>query len=279
MDIAAYLHENARRLADRLASAHVRTVILDECHHLLDYWAIVLRYLIARLDQPRVRLTIVMGLLGAVNLMLLLVSGGTPFALAGAAFVVAAVVTLVRALPAVARLLRTGLVAQPPDAILRDVGRAVLDGLRLAGLVSADLHIDFIRVVEQEDASYEVLLDYASTEDPATFISAYRQVFEPVRDQRYLILRDDGRVPAMHPIWFFTRGLIRERGLQEPAYLPVPVAFSTRERAEAYGRAWTHHVGGGTLVYTRTDEGRRILYAARAQRRPKVRDLAFETWR
>ena len=52
--VYAYLHPNARALIDRIAAAGVGTVVLDECHHLLDYWAIVLRALIARLDRPYV---------------------------------------------------------------------------------------------------------------------------------------------------------------------------------------------------------------------------------
>jgi superfamily II DNA or RNA helicase len=48
--IERFLHPNALALVDRLAAHGVRTVILDECHHLLDYWAIVLHHLIARLD-------------------------------------------------------------------------------------------------------------------------------------------------------------------------------------------------------------------------------------
>ena len=49
-----YLHPNARALIDRIVATGVGTVVLDECHHLLDYWAIVLRALIARLDRPYV---------------------------------------------------------------------------------------------------------------------------------------------------------------------------------------------------------------------------------
>lgn len=53
-DVERFLHPNARELIDSLVSAGVRTVVLDECHHLLDYWAIVLSALIARIDKPRV---------------------------------------------------------------------------------------------------------------------------------------------------------------------------------------------------------------------------------
>ena len=52
--VYGFLHPNARALIDRIADAGVGTVVLDECHHLLDYWAIVLRALIARLDSPYV---------------------------------------------------------------------------------------------------------------------------------------------------------------------------------------------------------------------------------
>jgi superfamily II DNA or RNA helicase len=53
-DVEHFLHPNARQLIDDLVSYGVKTVVLDECHHLLDYWAIVLRYLVDRIDAPRV---------------------------------------------------------------------------------------------------------------------------------------------------------------------------------------------------------------------------------
>jgi len=53
-DLERMLHANARALIDALLAAGVRTVVLDECHHLLDYWALVLSHLIDRIDTPRV---------------------------------------------------------------------------------------------------------------------------------------------------------------------------------------------------------------------------------
>jgi superfamily II DNA or RNA helicase len=53
-DVARFLHPNARALIDRLLHRGVKTVVLDECHHLLDYWAVVLRYLIGRIGDPQV---------------------------------------------------------------------------------------------------------------------------------------------------------------------------------------------------------------------------------
>jgi len=47
--LAAALHPNARALIDRLVAHGVDTIVLDECHHLLDHWALVVATLVARL--------------------------------------------------------------------------------------------------------------------------------------------------------------------------------------------------------------------------------------
>lgn len=49
-----FLHPNARDLIDRIAGLGAGTVVLDECHHLLDYWAFILRELIKVLPDVRV---------------------------------------------------------------------------------------------------------------------------------------------------------------------------------------------------------------------------------
>jgi superfamily II DNA or RNA helicase len=53
-DVAQFLHPNARALSEDLVEHGVKTIVLDECHHLLDYWAVVLRHLIARVEESRV---------------------------------------------------------------------------------------------------------------------------------------------------------------------------------------------------------------------------------
>jgi hypothetical protein len=103
-----------------------------------------------------------------------------------------------------------------------------------------------------------------------------------VRDQRYLILRDDSRLPQLRlaPFWFILRHWYRQHHGFKPAYYPVPDILAARkEFAEAFAGYWRRFVGGGQLVYTRTATGRGFLLVARAQTRPKVSGLAFETWR
>lgn len=180
------------------------------------------------------------------------------------------------------RLGKALLVEQPPDGILRDIAQALLAALKDAGAISRHLQPDYVRVVEQPDNSYEVLLDYASPEDAAAFIEAYQQLFEPVMDQRYLILRDDAPLPSLplRMLWSRLRRLFRDAGLYQAAYHPVPKSLATRrEFADSLTRHWRRYVGGGELVYTRSEEGRRILLKARSQKRPKAKGLAFEVWR
>lgn len=174
------------------------------------------------------------------------------------------------------------LVEQPVDAILLDVARALFFSLRENNLISHNLQPDYIRVTEDEDNSYEVLLDYASPEDAATFIKAFGEIFDPVRDQRYLILRTDERLPGMlfMPIWLGLRNFLVENEFSKPTYYPVPQVLSTRkELAQTFAYFWEQYVGGGELIFTRSEAGRAVLLMARSQRRPKVKGMAFELWR
>lgn len=48
-ELATVLHPNAVALIDAIVDAGIRTIVLDECHHLLDHWALVVAYLTARI--------------------------------------------------------------------------------------------------------------------------------------------------------------------------------------------------------------------------------------
>ena len=58
-ELAAGLHPNARDLVDRLVAHGVKTIVLDECHHLLDHWALVIAYLEVRLRAAAVQPTLI----------------------------------------------------------------------------------------------------------------------------------------------------------------------------------------------------------------------------
>ncbi|MFL5734760.1 MAG: DEAD/DEAH box helicase [Chloroflexia bacterium] len=211
-----------------------------------------------------------------------LYGAGAPTGVAGVVLLVAAMIALaVNARPAY-RLVRASLREQRPEAILADVGRAVLTSLQGGGLLGEHLRPEHIQVVEHADGSYRVMLDGASPEDAATFIAAFKQVFEPVSEQRYLVLRDERRLTnlGLALVWLLVRPVLGNRRGYVREYYPVPVVLAARrERAEDYARNWGRYVGGGRLAFTRGEEGRRVLLEARGQRRPKVSSMVFEVWR
>ena len=53
-DGTQFLHENARELIDRLVEKGIKIVVLDEVHHLLDYWALVIKELIKRIEGVKI---------------------------------------------------------------------------------------------------------------------------------------------------------------------------------------------------------------------------------
>ncbi|HEY1640139.1 MAG TPA: DEAD/DEAH box helicase family protein [Streptosporangiaceae bacterium] len=53
-ELLGLLHPNGRALIERLAGGGPRTVVLDECHHLLELWGRLLTVVLGQLDAPRI---------------------------------------------------------------------------------------------------------------------------------------------------------------------------------------------------------------------------------
>jgi hypothetical protein len=107
------------------------------------------------------------------------------------------------------------------------------------------------------------------------------QVLGPIDDPRYLILRDDRRLPdvGLRWLWVPLRRFVAREGHLRPDHHPVPDQLGVnRSRAEAFAAAWQRHVGGSELVYTRSDDGWRVLLEARSRDRPTAPTWAFERW-
>jgi superfamily II DNA or RNA helicase len=169
----------------------------------------------------------------------------------------------------------------PADAILLDMGRALLAALRDSGAVSDELLDEDVRAVETETRGYEVFVEGATPEDSDTFSRAYRQMMGPLGDARYLVERDSTSLRnwVYRPLWLLVRSVL---GLDDDlkAYHRVPDVLATRrDRADVLAYYWRQYVGGGRLVYTRNDEGRRILLEARAKQRRGIRQVLVEIWK
>jgi hypothetical protein len=152
--------------------------------------------------------------------------------------------------------------------------------MRSTGLASASP--DQVRVVEGADGTYSVHLDNPDSETVERFQVAYQQLFAPIHDQRYLVVRDEASLAAgfYRPAWYLVRSLFRVLRRKRPYYHPVPAMFERhRDLAAQFAAAWAAWVGGGTLVYTRSPEGLRILLRERVSRRLRVPSAAVEEWR
>jgi len=164
---------------------------------------------------------------------------------------------------------------------LLDIGKALLVGLRETDLVHKSLTEEAVRIQKSSADRCEVFVEGASPEESQTFINAYSQIFEPIQEPRYLVSRELAEMPdtfwrpfltVLQKVWGPT--------LPKMVYHAVPdVLAANKKRAEIFASQWQHYVGGGELVYTRTEAGRKILTEARTQRRPLVKQMAFEIWR
>jgi superfamily II DNA or RNA helicase len=221
----------------------------------------------------------------AIGLGFGLVWGRATGSAEGLALAVAAGLLLAGALNArsIVRLVRALLLDQPPDAIVGDAARAVLGALRRTNLVSGRLTNEAIAVETLPDGTMTVSIrDRSAGEDSQVFAHALDELFGPVLSPRYLIRRDDGRMPSLglQLVWLPLRRFLRPGGAERPVYYPVPgVLGVNRERAGIFADEWRRWVGGGQLVQARSTEGRTVLAHARVDRRREADTLATERWR
>ena len=170
---------------------------------------------------------------------------------------------------------------QPPAAALLDMATAVQRALVAAGLVNAGAPGQ-IQATPQPDGSYESNLNGASADDVATFMQSYGELFEPLRDQRFLILYSDKRLGSgglMQAAWTVSRAA--SGGGSQEMYFPVPRALGTnKQRAAIFAHHWAENVGGGSLVAVKSgDAGWQMMMQAQAQARVQVERMNYEVWR
>lgn len=227
----------------------------------------------------RFRLAAAAALTAAVTASTELLQAGADAALVAAIGVLGW--SLVRHRRLIGELARMLLVGQPPDSIVRDVASATLTALQEAGELDPGILAGQVQVVWTDQDELEVVLDHVEPGPSAVLAAALAQVLGPVDDPRYLIRRTDARLPSVgaQALWLPLRTLAFRRWGRD-SWHAVPAVLGThRERAERFSTAWAATVGGGELLYTRSDEGRRALLDARAQHGVAARNRPYEIWR
>jgi len=135
-----------------------------------------------------------------------------------------------------------------PASSLRQIGQAVLAALRETGLIATP-EKELELILNEDDEGVTCQLRGATLREQSVFLQCLRELCEPVKNPRYLLLRKT----------FLFRMIKR-------VYYPVPRLLGGKwEFAAALHRAWQRHVGLIKLIYTRTPAGRRLLLVARVQ--------------
>lgn len=228
-----------------------------------------------------VRVAAIIG--GALGFGVLWGQGTGSIAFFAIAVAIGLVIGAVAGRSAIARLVRSLLLDQPPDAIVGDAARAVLGALRRTNQVSGRLTNEAIAVETLEDGTMIVVIrDRAAEVDSEILARALDELFGPIGSPRYLIRRDDGRMPsiALQIVWLPLRTFLRRSSGERPVFYPVPNALGVnRERANVFADEWRRWVGGGALVLARSPEGRSVLASARANRPRQADSMLTERWR
>ncbi len=154
----------------------------------------------------------------------------------------AATVSLPWAVLAVRRLIRHG----TPERSMKQIGTAVLEALKHEGSINSASSVFQVHADHNRDGSVYCWIGGGTGRDQAIFLRALREVLKPVENPRYLLARTK--------FWRFFR----------EDYFAVPDLLARKKDcAEVFARSWCSHVGPVQLVYTRTDDGRKVLLRAR----------------
>lgn len=175
-----------------------------------------------------------------------------------------------------------GFVEVPLDSFVLDIGKALLKSLREAKLVDQSQSVDNIRVVNDSLSFYDLYLDYASKKDAQLFSYCYKEILAPVINQRYLISRsiDNIKMGFYSPVWWIFRKIFRFINQEKIAYHGVPAVLSIkREFTDIFAKNWREYVGGGDIIYTRSEKGSILLLQLRKDNRHKIKRMTYEIWK
>jgi hypothetical protein len=147
---------------------------------------------------------------------------------------------------------------------LDGAARAAAEAYRGLGELSDEAAASL--VIEPRASGYlRVALTRATPEESERFASALDELVSVADGPRYLVGRPLPD-PSASAASLLGRVLLR-RPPFPVRHHPVPADLGRhKDRAEAFARAWAHHLGPTQLVFTqRTDEGRRARAAAAAE--------------
>ena len=147
--------------------------------------------------------------------------------------------------------------ALPPG--IGQVARAVADAMRVSGLLPVGA--EAVRVDVEPDGEYRCSLADVTEEVSGQFALALDEALSPIVRPRYVVPRWT-LVTVPTGWWAAVRASYGRIAMTGETWHPVPTVLGVNaQRAQAYGRAWAHWVGGGDALYTGSPEGAGVLAA------------------
>ncbi len=164
-------------------------------------------------------------------------------------FLITAVISLLVAMPFFIRAAWLYFRYGPVEGSLRQIGEATMKTLAFLNLIKTDPSKMSVTTSTSKEGFVSCHLQGGSSFEKTVFLDALEEILGPIENPRYMITRNST---------FFA--FIRKDFHVVPEILAVK-----KEKAEYFERMWKKYVGPAELIYTRTEEGRKILVKARSQ--------------
>jgi superfamily II DNA or RNA helicase len=159
------------------------------------------------------------------------------------ACVAAAIITLPMCLKALWLFIRNA----PLESNVRQIGEALLKTLIYIKAIKTRESDLKVYAIEVGQGVFSCSLEGGTTYEKSVYLDAFEEIVGPIENPRYILVR---KTPLGR--------LLRKD------YHTVPTIIATKkEYAEYFAKMWSWRVGAMKLIYTRTEEGRRVLLKAR----------------
>ena len=165
-----------------------------------------------------------------------------PLAITKLILAVTVIVSAFIAVKTTAKYLRTGSVTK----VMRQIAIIILESMSRQGLIRTSAKLVGLNVREDKEGALFVSCANLPAEENNLFIQALQEFLDPIDNPRYLLVR---RAKGM---------------LHQTDYFAVPAAISqNKNNVGIFEQLWRERLGDGQVVYTRNQEGRRLLLKAR----------------
>lgn len=136
-----------------------------------------------------------------------------------------------------------------PDKVMRQIGITVIETLSAMGQIKTSLQRINIKCEYNFDKSIFFSVTNVSPEENNLIIKCVREIVDPIENPRYIFKRKSR-------MFFF----------DTTDFHSIPTIIGQKKSyTDIFAGLWNRYIGGCEVIYTRTQEGRRLLLKARKE--------------